>query len=95
MMSPLPLQKNPTNFFNLYNFFQNFQPVAYPKKDYGKFYTGDSYIVLYVGKIIPQKSSITISFSSRPNKIKMETSVGTYTFGWAVKLPKTRPVLPL
>lgn len=25
---------------------ENFKPVAYPKKDYGKFYTGDSYIVL-------------------------------------------------
>jgi len=25
---------------------ENFEPVAYPKVDYGKFYTGDSYIVL-------------------------------------------------
>ncbi|XP_049954281.1 gelsolin, cytoplasmic isoform X1 [Schistocerca serialis cubense] len=25
---------------------ENFEPVAYPKKDYGKFHTGDSYIVL-------------------------------------------------
>lgn len=29
-------------------FLQNFEPVPYPKKDYGKFYTGDSYIVLNV-----------------------------------------------
>lgn len=28
--------------------FQNFKPVAYKKGDYGKFYTGDSYIVLFV-----------------------------------------------
>lgn len=27
-------------------FFQNFEPVRYPAKDYGKFYTGDSYIIL-------------------------------------------------
>lgn len=27
---------------------QNFEPVAYPKNDYGKFYEGDSYIVLNV-----------------------------------------------
>lgn len=27
---------------------QNFQPVVYPKNDYGKFYEGDSYIVLNV-----------------------------------------------
>ncbi|KAG5671064.1 hypothetical protein PVAND_001279 [Polypedilum vanderplanki] len=26
---------------------ENFEPVPYPKKDYGKFYTGDSYIVLH------------------------------------------------
>ncbi|XP_071439636.1 gelsolin, cytoplasmic [Hetaerina americana] len=26
---------------------ENFSAVAYPKKDYGKFYTGDSYIVLF------------------------------------------------
>lgn len=25
---------------------QNFAPVPYPKNDYGKFYSGDSYIVL-------------------------------------------------
>uniref|UniRef100_A0A2S2QXS2 Gelsolin n=1 Tax=Sipha flava TaxID=143950 RepID=A0A2S2QXS2_9HEMI len=25
---------------------ENFEPVPYPVKDYGKFYTGDSYIVL-------------------------------------------------
>lgn len=27
---------------------QNFEPVPYPKGDYGKFFTGDSYIVLNV-----------------------------------------------
>lgn len=27
---------------------ENFQPVPLPKSDYGKFYTGDSYIVLQV-----------------------------------------------
>lgn len=27
---------------------QDFKPVAYPKNQYGKFYTGDSYIVLVV-----------------------------------------------
>ncbi|KRT78520.1 hypothetical protein AMK59_6774, partial [Oryctes borbonicus] len=26
---------------------ENFRPVAYPKSDYGKFYTGDSYIILF------------------------------------------------
>ncbi|XP_022914908.1 gelsolin, cytoplasmic [Onthophagus taurus] len=26
---------------------ENFKPVPYPKKDYGKFFTGDSYIVLF------------------------------------------------
>ncbi|KAF5294711.1 hypothetical protein FQA39_LY00195 [Lamprigera yunnana] len=26
---------------------EDFKPVAYPKKDYGKFYSGDSYIILY------------------------------------------------
>ncbi|KAF5272844.1 hypothetical protein FQR65_LT00440 [Abscondita terminalis] len=26
---------------------EDFKPVAYPKKDYGKFYTGDSYIILH------------------------------------------------
>ena len=29
---------------------QNFEPIAYPKKEYGKFYTGDSYIVLNVSR---------------------------------------------
>lgn len=29
-------------------FFKDFEPVAYPVNDYGKFYTGDSYIVLNV-----------------------------------------------
>lgn len=28
--------------------FQNFSPVPYPNKDFGKFYTGDSYIILNV-----------------------------------------------
>lgn len=27
---------------------ENFQPVSLPKSDYGKFYSGDSYIVLQV-----------------------------------------------
>nr|CAD7454259.1 unnamed protein product [Timema tahoe] len=26
---------------------ENFEAVPYPKADYGKFYTGDSYIVLF------------------------------------------------
>lgn len=33
---------------NFLSFPQNFEPVPYPKGDYGKFYTGDSYIVLNV-----------------------------------------------
>ncbi|XP_063233933.1 gelsolin, cytoplasmic isoform X2 [Bacillus rossius redtenbacheri] len=30
---------------------ENFSAVPYPKKDYGMFYTGDSYIVLYTKKV--------------------------------------------
>lgn len=32
-------------------FFQNFEPVPYPKKEHGKFYTGDSYIILNVCRL--------------------------------------------
>lgn len=35
------------SYFN-FIILQNFEPVPYPKSDYGKFYTGDSYIVLNV-----------------------------------------------
>lgn len=38
-----------STFVDLLLYFpQNFEPVPYPKSDYGKFYTGDSYIVLNV-----------------------------------------------
>lgn len=30
------------------DFLQNFKPVAYPQEEFGKFYTGDSYIILNV-----------------------------------------------
>ena len=32
---------------------ENFQPVPLPKSDYGKFYSGDSYIVLQVQRVLP------------------------------------------
>ncbi|RRT75226.1 hypothetical protein B296_00003787 [Ensete ventricosum] len=31
---------------------ENFQPVPIPKSDYGKFYSGDSYIILQVNFVI-------------------------------------------
>lgn len=34
------------HLFTLY--FQDFEPVPYPAKYYGKFYEGDSYIILKV-----------------------------------------------
>lgn len=34
------------------NYFQNFEPVAVPVRDHGKFFTGDSYIVLKVSSSI-------------------------------------------
>lgn len=37
-----------TNVNNIY--FQNFEPVAVPTRDHGKFFTGDSYIILNVCK---------------------------------------------
>lgn len=30
---------------------QNFEPVPYPKNNYGKFFTGDSFIILNVSLI--------------------------------------------
>ncbi|XP_046668333.1 gelsolin, cytoplasmic isoform X2 [Homalodisca vitripennis] len=38
---------------------ESFEPVAYPEKDYGKFYSGDSYIVLFTKK---DKKSNTFSW---------------------------------
>lgn len=68
---------------------QNFKPVPYPKGDYGKFYTGDSYIILYVS--IEKYSDF--GHHNKHNNIhrpkrKTEYSAGIFTFGWAKKQVK-------
>lgn len=62
--------------FNLRKFsfyFQNFQPVAYPKNNYGKFYTGDSYIVLNVSA--PFLSSVKLLSFKLIKKQKCEARI--------------------
>lgn len=51
-------------FFCITLSFQNFEPKAYPKSDYGKFYTGDSYIVLNVSHKSNCKFLISITAAS-------------------------------
>jgi hypothetical protein len=69
---------------------QNFAPKPYPKTDYGKFYSGDSYIVLFVSMIWLKLVELLgwlrefISFF-RPKKTEAP-SAGTFTFG-----SETRP----
>jgi len=38
---------------------ENFEPVPYPEKDYGKFYSGDSYIVLFTKEDKSKKGTFT------------------------------------
>lgn len=48
-LSPLtPITLKRMDGSNLGTYFQNFRPVAYPKNEYGKFYSGDSYVLLFV-----------------------------------------------
>jgi hypothetical protein len=69
---------------------QNFAPKPYPKTDYGKFYSGDSYIVLFVstslevGRVAWLIAWLNFIFF-RPKKTEAP-SAGTFTFG-----SETRP----
>lgn len=54
---------------------ENFQPVPLPKSDYGKFYTGDSYIVLQVRVVFNflfcVRTTILVHSSTRAFKFQL------------------------
>ena len=54
---------------------ENFQPVPLPKSDYGKFYMGDSYIVLQVHVVFNLlfcfSSTISVDSSTRVFKFQL------------------------
>lgn len=64
---------------------ENFQPVAVPKAEYGKFYTGDSYLVLNVSRPLIEDpfQCHNLRFCSRLTKTKTRRSPMTCTSGWA------------
>ncbi|CAL9751905.1 unnamed protein product [Musa acuminata subsp. burmannicoides] len=50
---------------------ENFQPLPIPKSDYGKFYSGDSYIILQTtGKVAP--TFMTFTSGSEKSQAKMK-----------------------
>ena len=61
---------------------QNFAPVAYDKKSYGKFYSGDSYIVLNVS-IFGTKSVSTTSLGVNSNQF-LQTRLSGDKLKWDI-----------
>lgn len=64
---------------------QNFAPVPYDKKSYGKFYSGDSYIVLNVSifgthSVCTENLNINDNYFYRP-ACPVTSWNGTFTFG--------------
>lgn len=88
------------SFLSIWNiYFQNFAPVAVPSSDHGKFFTGDSYIILNVSadiRLISCKCnslhSITMEIIFRRKKIAKSVFHGMCIFGLAWKRRKMKLV---
>lgn len=63
---------------------ENFQPVAVPKAEYGKFYSGDSYIVLNVSRFLVNVATLInlTFFFCRPSKTRTRKNLTMRTSGW-------------